>query len=58
MSQVRAIRGATQLEANTAEAMEAATKELLLEILAANALCRFFALLKSMCPELSPVSYA
>ena len=38
MSQVRAIRGATQLEANTAEAMEAATKELLLEILSQNRL--------------------
>ena len=38
MSQVRAIRGATQLEANTASAMESATKELLLEILAANGL--------------------
>jgi chorismate mutase len=38
MSQVRAIRGATQLEANTASAMESATKELLLEILAANEL--------------------
>lgn len=36
MTQVRAIRGATQLEANTASAMESATKELLLEILAAN----------------------
>ena len=38
MSQVRAIRGATQLEANTASAMESATKELLLEILSANQL--------------------
>ena len=38
MSQVRAIRGATQLEANTSAAMEAATKELLLEMLAANEL--------------------
>jgi chorismate mutase len=38
MSQVRAIRGATQLEANTASAMETATKELLIEILAANEL--------------------
>ena len=38
MSQVRAIRGATQLEANTASAMESATKELLLEILEANEL--------------------
>lgn len=36
MSQVRAIRGATQLEANTAPAMEAATKELLGEILNSN----------------------
>jgi chorismate mutase len=38
MSNVRAIRGATQLEANTAEAMGDATKELLLEILSANGL--------------------
>jgi len=38
MSHVRAIRGATQLEANTASAMETATKELLIEILAANEL--------------------
>jgi chorismate mutase len=36
MSQVRAIRGATQLEANSAAAMESATKELLLEMLRAN----------------------
>ena len=36
MSQIRAIRGATQLEANTASAMELATKELLEEILRAN----------------------
>jgi chorismate mutase len=36
MTQVRAIRGATQLEANTAAAMESATKELLLEMLRAN----------------------
>ena len=35
---VRAIRGATQVEANTAEAITAATQELLLEILAVNAL--------------------
>lgn len=38
MSSVRAIRGATQASANTAEAIAAATKELLLEILTANAL--------------------
>lgn len=36
MSQVRAIRGATQLEANSAAAMEFSTKELLLEMLRAN----------------------
>ena len=35
---VRAIRGATQVEANTAEAIAAGTKELLSEILRANAL--------------------
>jgi chorismate mutase len=35
---VRAIRGAVQVEANTAQAIAAGTKELLLEILAANEL--------------------
>lgn len=35
---VRAIRGAVQVEANTAEAIAAGTKELLLEILSANKL--------------------
>ncbi len=35
---VRAIRGAVQVEANTAEAIAAGTKELLLEILSANRL--------------------
>ena len=38
MSHVRAIRGATQLEANTASAMADATKELLLAMLEANGL--------------------
>jgi chorismate mutase len=38
MSSVRAIRGATQASANTAEAIGDATKELLLEILKANRL--------------------
>lgn len=38
MSSVRAIRGATQATANSAEAIGAATKELLLEILRANKL--------------------
>jgi chorismate mutase len=38
MSQVRAIRGATQVDTNSASAIESATKELLLEILAANGL--------------------
>ena len=38
MSSVRAIRGATQASANSAEAIAVATKELLLEILKANAL--------------------
>jgi chorismate mutase len=35
---VRAIRGATQVEANTAEAITVATQELLLEILKVNTL--------------------
>ena len=35
---VRAIRGATQVEANTAEAITAATQELILEILSVNSL--------------------
>lgn len=35
---VRAIRGATQVEANTAEAISAATQELILEILKVNSL--------------------
>jgi chorismate mutase len=35
---VRAIRGATQVEVNTAEAITAATQELILEILAVNSL--------------------
>lgn len=35
---VRAIRGATQVEANTAESITAATQELILEMLSANSL--------------------
>ena len=35
---VRAIRGATQVETNTAEAITAATQELILEILKSNSL--------------------
>jgi chorismate mutase len=38
MTSVRAIRGATQAAANTAEAVDAATKELLLEIMKQNEL--------------------
>lgn len=38
MTSVRAIRGATQAAANTAEAVDVATKELLLEIMRENAL--------------------
>ena len=38
MSSVRAIRGATQASANSAEAIDSATKELLLEMLRANQL--------------------
>ena len=63
MSQVRAIRGATQLEANTAEAMEAATKELLLEILAANQLtpADLISVFLTVTPDLNaafPAAYA
>jgi len=35
---VRAIRGATQVEANTAESITAATQELILEMLSANSI--------------------
>lgn len=38
MTSVRAIRGATQAAANTAEAIDLATKELLLEIMKENGL--------------------
>jgi chorismate mutase len=38
MSTVRAIRGAVQAQANSAEAIDAATKELLAEMLRANAI--------------------
>jgi chorismate mutase len=38
MSTVRAIRGAVQAQANTAEAIDVATKELLAEMLSANTL--------------------
>ena len=38
MTSVRAIRGATQATANTAEAVDLATKELLLEIMKENGL--------------------
>ena len=63
MSQVRAIRGATQLEANTAAAMESATKELLLEILAANELAPvdLISVFLTVTPDLNaafPAAYA
>ena len=63
MSQVRAIRGATQLEANTAAAMEAATKELLLEILAQNQLtpADLISVFLTVTPDLNaafPAAYA
>lgn len=63
MSQVRAIRGATQLEANTAAAMEAATKELLLEILAQNELtpADLISVFLTVTPDLNaafPAAYA
>jgi|LauGreDrversion4_2_1035121.scaffolds.fasta_scaffold13826_3 chorismate mutase len=63
MSHVRAIRGATQLEANTASAMESATKELLLEILAANDLAPqdLISVFLTVTPDLNaafPAAYA
>ena len=63
MSQVRAIRGATQLEANTAAAIETATKELLLEMLSANALtpADLISVFLTVTPDLNaafPAAYA
>jgi chorismate mutase len=63
MSQVRAIRGATQLEANTAEAMGSATKELLLAMLSANELTpqEIISVILTVTPDLNaafPAAYA
>lgn len=63
MVQVRAIRGATQLDCNTAEAMESATKELLLAILAANELTpsEMISVILTVTPDLNaafPAAYA
>ncbi|MFM9151538.1 MAG: chorismate mutase [Candidatus Planktophila sp.] len=63
MSGVRAIRGATQLEANSASAMEAATKELLLEMLTANDLTpeEIISVFLTVTPDLNaafPAAYA
>lgn len=63
MSHVRAIRGATQLEGNTAEAMGAATKELLLAMLAANELTpeEIISVILTVTPDLDaafPAAYA
>lgn len=63
MSHVRAIRGATQLEANTADAMAAATKELLLALLAANELTPedVISVILTVSPDLNaafPAAYA
>lgn len=63
MSDVRAIRGATQLEANSASAMESATKELLLEMLAANDLTpdEIISVFFTVTPDLNsafPAAYA
>ena len=55
MSSVRAIRGAIQASANTAEAIAAATKELLLEILRANGLSTddFISVIFTASPDLT-----
>ena len=63
MSQVRAIRGATQLEVNSASAMEAATKELLQEILSSNRIspADLISVLFTVTPDLNaafPAAYA
>jgi chorismate mutase len=63
MSHVRAIRGATQLEANTASAMADATKELLLAMLEANGLSPrdLISVILTVSPDLNaafPAAYA
>ena len=55
MSQVRAIRGATQAAANSAEAIGAATKDLLSEMLSANQLHTddFISVIFTVTPDLT-----
>lgn len=55
MSTVRAIRGAVQAQANTAEAIDAATKELLAEMLSANTLTAddFISVIFTVSPDLN-----
>jgi len=54
MSSVRAIRGAIQATANTAEAIDLATKELLAEIMRANTLAadEFISVIFTVSPDL------
>lgn len=55
MTSVRAIRGATQAEANTGEAINLATKELLLEIMKENELLpeAFISVIFTVSPDLN-----
>ena len=55
MSSVRAIRGAIQASANTAEAIDLATKELMAEILRANSLSGddFISVIFTVSPDLN-----
>lgn len=55
MTSVRAIRGATQAAANTPEAIDLATKELLLEIMKENALSpdSFISVIFTASPDLN-----
>ncbi len=55
MSTVRAIRGAVQAQANTAEAIDAATKELLAQMLRANAITSddFISVIFTVSPDLN-----
>ena len=63
MSSVRAVRGATQASANSAEAIGVATKELLLEMLSANQLtpAEVISVIFTVSPDLNaafPAAYA
>lgn len=55
MKSVRAIRGATQALTNTPEAIESATKELLLEMISANSLLieDFISVIFTVSPDLN-----